>query len=242
MTTLAMKHPGELTLRQFLAEEPLDEATTSHLRACAQCAARLAKLRDEQKAFEAEVPFERFAAGVEKAARQQQKAAPRKTPVMGVVMALAACFLAVLVGKLLFGQGDGGSRIKGGASVDFVIAGPGGQRPAAELEQLSSGERVRIGVSGHRHVLALSIDDAGEVSTVYAETLPGDGQAWLPDSLEFTGKGREHLVVVLSDLPVGAESVAAQLREHFKQAGGDLTKLGSLEVTGVQVHRTLLKP
>jgi hypothetical protein len=241
MTTLAMKHPGELTLRRFLAEEALDGATTEHLRNCVDCAARLAKLKDEQRQFEAELPFERFATGVEKAARVQQRKAPRGMW-MGVAIALAACFVAFFAGKQVLGESAGGTRIKGGGAVDFVIAGPSGQRPAAELEQLASGERVRIGVSGHRHVLALSIDDLGEVSTVYAETLPGEAQTWLPESIEFTGKGREHVVVLLSDEPVEAEVLGAQLREHFKAANGDVTKLGALEAPGVQVHRTFLKP
>lgn len=242
MTTLAMKHPGELTLRRFLAEEPLDATTTGHLQQCPDCAARLGKLKDEQRQFEAEVPFERFAAGVEKAARVQQRGAPRAGAMVRVVIALAACFVAFFAGKQVLEEGAGSNRLKGGGAVDFVIAGPAGQRPAGDPEQLSSGERVRIGVSGHRHVLALSIDDAGEVSTVYAQTLPGAGQTWLPDSLEFTGKGREHLVVVLSDEPVAAELVAAQLHDHFKAAGGDVSQLGALEVPGVQVHRTFLKP
>ena len=242
MTTLAMKHPGELTLRRFLAEEALDAATTAHLRECADCAARLGKLKDEQRQFEAEIPFERFATGVEKAARVQQRKAPRGM-LMGVVIALAACFVAFFAGRQVIEESAGGNRIKGGGTaVDFVIAGPNGQRPAAELEQLAGRERVRIGVSGHRHVLALSIDDQGEVSTVYAETLPGEAQTWLPDSIEFTGKGREHLVVLLSDEAVEAEVLATRLREHFKAANGDVTKLGALEVPGVQVHRTFLTP
>lgn len=240
MTTLAMKHPGELTLRRFLAEESLDASTTEHLRACAECAARLGKLKDERDAFEAEVPFERFAAGVEKATRLQKR--PPSSSVV-VLMALAACFVAFFAGKAVFDEAAAeGNRLKGGPEVDFVISGPAGQRPAAELEQLSSGERVRIGVSGHKRVLALSIDDAGEVSTIYAETLAGEAQTWLPDSIEFTGKGREHVVVLLSDAPLSADALGTQLREHFKAAEGDVTKLGALEVNAVQVHRTFKKP
>lgn len=240
MMTLAIKHPGELTLRRFLAEETLEASSAQHLRECGECGLRLGKLKQEQRAFEAEVPFDRFAAGVEKAVRQQNAPA-RKRPWLGAVFAVAACLVGVVVVvKQVIEQPT--SRIKGGAAVDFVIAGPGGQRPAGELEQLANGERVRIGVSGHRHVLALSIDDAGEVSEVYSETLAGEAQTWLPESIEFTGKGREHVVVVLSDAPIGKEEVANRLQASFKAAGGDLTKLKELEVTGVQVHRTFLKP
>lgn len=239
MMTLAIKHPGELTLRRFLAEERLEAATTQHLRECAECGARLGKLKEEQRAFEAEVPFDRFAAGVEKAVRQQ-KAPARQRPWLGAVFLVAACLVGVVAVRQVLEQPT--SRIKGGAAVDFVIAGPGGQRPAGELEQLASGERVRIGVSGHRHVLALSIDDAGEVSEVYSETLAGEAQTWLPESIEFTGKGREHVVVVLSDAPIVKEELANRLQASFKAASGDLTKLKELEVSGVQVHRTFLKP
>ena len=240
MTTLALKHPGELTLRRFLAGEPLNAVTTAHLSSCGECAARLEKFKDEQRAFEVEVPFERFAAGVEKSARLA-RSAPRKSSRVTVIVALAACFVAFFAGKQIIEDNAGTTRIKGGSSVDFVVAGPSGQRPAGELEQLAQGERIRIGVSGHRHVLALSIDDAGEVSTAYAETV-GEGQTWLPDSLQFTGQGREHLVVVLSDSPVRAGAIADQLKVRFKAANGDLTKLAPLEVSGVQVHRTFLKP
>ena len=241
MSTLTMKHAGELTLRRFLAEEPLDAAVVAHVKDCAECTARLSRLKDERQAFEAEVPFERFLAGVEKSARQQ-RAAPRSRPFLGVLVALAACFVAFFAAQQVLEEGAGRNRIKGGGAVDLVIAGSRGQREAAELEQLASGERIRIGVSGHRYVVAMSIDDAGEVSTIYAQKLEGEAQTWLPESFEFTGQGREHLVVVLSDERIGAEAVAAQLEAHFKASGGDVTKLGALEVGGLQVHRTFVKP
>ena len=241
MTTLATKHPGELTLRRFLAEETLDAETTAHLHSCSECAARIGKFKEEQRSFEAEVPFERFAAGVEKSARVLKKKPTGSLPV--ILMALAACFVAFFAGREVLEEVRGGNRIKGGASVDFVIAGASGQRPAAnEVEQLATGERVRIGVSGGKHVLALSIDEGGEVSTIYAQPLSAEGQTWLPDSLEFTGRGREYVLEVLSDAPIATEGVTAQLRAHFKASGGDLSKLGDLEVPGVQVHRTFLKP
>jgi hypothetical protein len=91
-------------------------------------------------------------------------------------------------------------------------------------------------------VTAVSIDEHGEVSTLYAEAVEGSGQTWLPDSLEFTGGGREHVVVVLSDEPLSAEEVSRQLKERFSAVGGDLGQLGSLSLAGVQVHRTFIKP
>lgn len=232
-----MSHPSELTMRRFLAEESLEAGVLGHLRECSECAVRLGLLREEQKAFEAEVPFERFAAGVEKSVRVQQK--PRRVSRVGWLVALAAGLVAVVLAAV---PREGTTRLKGGEEVDFVVAGASGQRNAAPVEQLVSGERVRIGVSGHRYVTALSIDDRGEVSTVYSEAVAGLGQTWLPDSIEFTGAGQEHVVVVLSDGPVASDSIAIQLKERFKTANGDLRQLGTLDVPGVQVHRTFIKP
>ena len=144
MMTLAIKHPGELKLRRFLAHEPLDAATTEHLGSCAECATRLSKFREEQRAFEAEVPFDRFAPGVERAARQQK--APKARSMVGVFIAIAACLIAFFAGKQVLEEGSEGNRIKGGPSVDFVIAGPLGQRTANELEQLGGDERNGFGV------------------------------------------------------------------------------------------------
>lgn len=236
-----MKHPGELTLRRHLAEETLDASTLEHLGACADCQARLSKLREEQAAFEEEIPFERFAAGVASKAPAGRASSGAGRPARW--MAALAAGLVVLIGVgLALRGGEATTRIKGGGTVDFVVNGPRGQRDAAETEQLVAGERLRIGVSGHRHVLALSIDDAGEVSTMYAEALGSEAQTWLPDSIEFTGQGREHVVVLLSDAPVPEEEAARKLGEAFKAAEGDLSRMGSIDLPGVQVHRTFIKP
>lgn len=232
-----MKHPGELTLRRHLAEETLDASTLEHLGACTDCQAKLASLRAEQAAFEKEIPFERFAGGVEKAVRVRSRPAPRRW-----VPALAAGIVVLVGVGLALRGGEPTSRIKGGGAVDFVVNGPRGQRDAAETEQLVAGERLRIGVSGHRHVLALSIDDVGEVSTMYAEALGSEARTWLPESIEFTGHGREHVVVLLSDEPVPEADAARKLGEAFKAAEGDLSRMGSIDLPGVQVHRTFIKP
>lgn len=235
-----MTHPGSLTLRRYLAEEALDAATVAHLKTCGDCAKKLEALRDEQRAFEKELPFERFAAGVEKAARAKASPPPRR---WAPVLAALAAGLVVLVGVGLLQRPDESTnRIKGGPSVEFVVNGPGGQRTADELEHLAAGERLRIGVTGHRHVLALSVDDAGEVSMMYAETVTGAGQTWLPDSIEFTGSGREHVVVLLSDQPISLHDARRKLEDAFRAAGGDVTQLKAIEVPGVQVHRTFFKP
>lgn len=234
-------HPGELVLRRFLAEEPLEVALVDHLKRCAACAPKLDSLRAEQTAFEAEIPFERFAAGVEKSVRVQQKQARGgMSSNVRAALALAAAFVVLAAAQLLFGRPIQ-NRIKGDASVEFVVAGASGQRNAAPLETLASGERVRIGVSGHRYAIAVSIDEQGEVTTVYSEAVEGTARVWLPDSIEFTGRGREHLVVVLSDNPIAPETIGNQLKARFEQTKS-VEQLGTLDVPGVQVHRTFIKP
>ncbi|MFT3708645.1 MAG: ACP synthase [Archangium sp.] len=236
-----MTHPGELVMRRFLAEESLDVTLTTHLRDCAACLGRLELLRSEQRAFETEIPFERFAAGVEKAVRVQRKQAAPSSPNLRAVLALAAAFVLLAGAQLIFGR-PVENRIKGGGgSVEFVVAGVAGQRNAAPVETLAVGERVRIGVSGHRYAVAISIDESGEVTTLYSEAVEGTARVWLPDSIEFTGTGREHLVVVLSDEAIAPELISNQLRERFARSR-DLSQLGTLDVPGVQVHRTFIKP
>jgi hypothetical protein len=257
-----MKHPGELTLRRHLAEETLDASMLEHLGACTDCQERLSALREEQAAFENEIPFERFAAGVASKVPSglservedgpteagRERSSGRSLDELGTGSdrpgwwALAAGIVVLSGVGLVLRTQEPATRIKGGGTVDFVVNGPSGQRDAAETEQLAIGERLRIGVSGHRHVLALSIDDAGEVSTMYSEALGSEAQTWLPDSIEFTGQGREYVVVLLSDAPVPEEDAARKLGEAFKAAEGDLSRMGSIDLPGVQVHRTFIKP
>src|SRR5580765_5528895 len=72
-------HIGELTLRRRRAGEALGADTAAidaHAASCADCRARIRALDDEQRRFEQEISFDRFAAGVERAARGAR--APRR--------------------------------------------------------------------------------------------------------------------------------------------------------------------
>jgi len=77
------RHVGELALRRLRAGEAVrNEAvrdgafpeSAAHAETCADCRARLKSFDDEQRRFEQEISFDRFAAGVTRAART---AAPR---------------------------------------------------------------------------------------------------------------------------------------------------------------------
>lgn len=256
MNAPAVNHPGSLTLRRLNAGESVRDDVRAHVAGCAACQASLKAFAAEQEAFEQAVSFERFAGGVERAAREAKKAAaPRQWP--QVALALAATLTLIVGAQVALSRiepAEGTTRLKGGASVQLVVAGQGPQRTASERasvpEALAPGERVRIGLvaDAWKYALVVSIDETGEVTPIYVDN--GRSLAvgaskdtlWLPESLEFTGKGLERVVVVLSASPLPLEKVAEPLRLAFDDARGDLTKLGTLPLPGEQFHRTFLKP
>jgi len=250
------EHPGALQLQRLALGEGAPPEVEAHLATCAGCQARAERVLSLQRGFEKEIGFERFAAGVERAAREQRPA-PRR-PVLAWAGAGA---VALAAGLALFVAEDGQrlrggatARLKGGASVEVVVAEAplGTQRlaggAAAAPEPLGPEDRVRIGiVPGEWHfALVLSIDERGEVTPAYASGdrslgLTGDSPQFLPDSLSFTGQGLERLVVLLSDRALEVDRVAFQLRRRYAEAGGDLTRLAPLDVPGEQFHRTFVR-
>lgn len=257
MSATAVKHPGQLTLRRLHAGEAVGDEVTAHAQQCEACRAALASFATEQQQFEQQISFDRFAAGVERAAREAAKPGAPRRHWPQVVLALAASLALIAGAQLVLSQVEpegSFNRVKGGASVSVVVAGSGPQRAAspdgAVAEALAAGERVRVGIAPGpwKYALVVSIDDAGEITPIYVDNgrslTIGAGQEtqWLPESLEFTGKGLERVVVLLSAAPLTLDQVAAPLRLAFDDARGNLTKLGSLPLPGEQFHRTFLKP
>lgn len=237
-------HLSEWSLRRLHAGELAGaelQQVRDHVSACAECQGVLKDLEANQARFEAEVPFERFAAGVE-------RARPRFNGFL--VAAAAAVLLALVVQPMLSTPPT--NRLKGGAWAELRISGDGPQRAVipGDTETLLPGERVRMGyVAGtYRYVVAVSVDGAGEVSVLYSEagmSLPvaaGTGRHWLPDSLEFTGSGHERVVVVLSERPLEVEAVRAAVLRAWESAGGDVTAMSTLGVEGEEIHWLLRKP
>lgn len=251
-----LTHPSELTLRRLFAGEAVDAAVKAHAEGCDACRQRLDGFQDEQARFEAEIPFERFAAGVERAARTPRTTPtrPLASPNVRFALAIAASLLA-LVGVQRLAQAPE-TRLKGGADVEVIVAGANGgpQRLAsvdpATPEALGPGERVRVGLKAGAwaYGVVVSVDESGAVSAVY----DANGQSlalsrtsatqFLPDSLEFTGKGLERVIIVLSDRPLSLDEVTAAVKARYEAAHGDLTHLAPLDVHGEQFHRTFLKP
>lgn len=169
------QHLGDLSLRRFRAGEHLDVALVGHVSGCAECTRRLDALAEEQRAFEQRISFDRFAAGVERAARVPGPAAAPSLRWLGRPASTRSFLTVMSVGTLAAGFAlflglrpllesnrvrrennveatAAANRIKGSATatVTFRIAPPDGgpQRTAAweAPEPLAVGERIRVGV------------------------------------------------------------------------------------------------
>ncbi|MBZ4398946.1 ACP synthase [Myxococcus sp. AS-1-15] len=253
-------HESEWTLRRLRAGElasPEAHRVRAHAAGCVTCGAVLKGLEEHQARFEAEHPFERFEAGVERALeRQQQQRAPRPPPRRWVpaTVALAASLLVVVLAKPLLEQGPEWNRRKGGGDAAELRIG-GGTGPQREArpdrpEALEPGERVMLGykAGAHRYMAAVSVDAIGEVTALHPESgasvavEPGTEVHWLEGSWEFTGSGVERVVLVLGDEPFAVESLVEATRRAFAAAGGEVERMAPLDVKGAQTHWVLLKP
>jgi len=255
-------HIGELELRRRRAGETLGAegpVIEAHASTCAECKARIRALDDEQRRFEAAISFDRFAAGVERAARGgpvARRRASTRTWMVVPTLALAAAVAVIVTfrGPAMRVRPPGYDGIKGGAGMIVRVAGAAGQRTARvdAAEPLSAGERLRIGyeTGGHRYLLSLSIDEHGEVTPLYPEqgtslAVPAGVSSathFLPDSLELTGTGLERIIVLLSDQPVDMAVARRAARAAYDRAGGDLGHLPRLDLPGEQFTRTFAKP
>jgi hypothetical protein len=261
---LETEHIGELLLRRRRAGEALGPdgpAIDAHAASCADCRARVRALDDEQRRFEQEISFDRFAAGVERAARSTRTV---RRPIRARVWLPSLAGLAAAAAALVLmvrSPGDESVRfrdpyvgIKGGAGITVRVAGVDGQRNARvdSTEPLARGERLRIGyqAGAHRYLLALTVDEHGVVQALSPEkgqslALP-DGAAratrYLPDSWELDGTGVERIIVVLSDQTIDVDTAVRAARAAYGKAGGNLARMPSLDLPGEQFVRTFAKP
>jgi hypothetical protein len=249
-------HLSEWTLRRLHAGElsgPEGQEARTHAAGCEACQKVLKGFTEAQSHFEAAVPFERLATRVE---QRVERPAPTARPRFnGFLVAVAATVLvAVVVRPLLSESPSPANRTKGGAVAELRIGGEGGeaQRVASPgaVEPLAPGERLRLGYTAgpQRYVLAVSVDEAGEVSALYPEAgqslavEAGAGMHWLPDSQELTGSGLERVVVVLSEQPLEVEAVRAAALRAFEASGRSVAAMPALGVGGEETHWVLRKP
>jgi hypothetical protein len=245
-------HVAELRLRRFrlgeLAVADADEVST-HLAGCGACRVRLRGLDDEQRQFERLIPFERFAGGVDRARR-----VPRSRP--RPALYAAACALAAVAALLVVWVAPRPSahhnNLKGGPVEAALRAGSdGGEQqavaPGGRLV-LRPGQRVRLGVRSEvaRYLAAVSVDEGGVVTALYPEhgaalpIAPDRSLGYLPESLEFTGQGRERVFLVLAAQSFTVEELADLARKAYQQSHGDLESLGPLPGTQIDEQFTWL--
>jgi len=239
-------HVAELRLRRYRAGELSAEegvATEHHLGTCSSCRGKLRLLVEEQRAFEREIPFERFAGGVERA-RRVPRPRPSRVWFAGFAGVLAAAAVAVF---LVRGPAPSANRTKGSgveATVRVASADASAQRavPPGSQEILEPGARVRLGyqTAEPRYLVAVSIDDAGEVTPLYPASGPAlavgptTDTVYLPDSLEFTGAGREKVFLFLARAPFDSVAAAEAVRRAHGSAKGDLAALPNPTFAGGQ--------
>jgi hypothetical protein len=242
-------HVAELALRRYRAGEFAAEACADvdrHLASCPVCRTKLRVLVEEQRAFEREIPFERFAGGVERAQRVPRQR-PRRAWIFGLSGVVAAAAVAMFLVRVSPPGPNQHNRIKG-SSVEATarIASPhaSAQRtaPPGSQEVLEPGDRVRLGYKtvDTRYLAAISVDDRGEVTPLYPEAGPALSVSttretvYLPDSLEFTGTGRERVFLFLARTPFDLEAAKQAVRAAHQSAKGDLSVLPNPAFAGGQ--------
>jgi hypothetical protein len=240
-------HVAELALRCYRAGEFAPDACAEvdrHLASCSTCRAKLRVLVEEQRTFEREIPFERFAGGVERAQR-----VPRQRPhrawtlsISGVVAAAALALFTVRVSSPGHDNRIKGSSIEATARIASVGASAQRTVPPGSQEVLEPGDRVRLGYKtvDARYLAAISVDDSGEVTPLYPESGPAFAvfatreTAYLPDSLEFTGTGRERVFLFLARTPFDLGAAKQAVKSAHQAAKGDLSALPNPAFAGGQ--------
>jgi hypothetical protein len=245
-TTSESSHLAEFGLRRYRAGEFSAEKcaeTDRHLASCAPCRSKLRLLVEEQRAFERDIPFERFAGGVERAQRVP-RARPSRMWIAGLGGALAAAAVAVFLVRTPPQRHNG---IKGAsveATVRVASTDASSQRaiPPGSQEVLEAGDRVRFGyrTADPRYLAAVSVDDHGEVTLLYPESGPAlsvkatDTTVFLPDSLEFTGAGRERVFLFMARTPFDSSTAERPVKTAVANAKGDLAAVPNPSFAGGQ--------
>lgn len=239
-------HLGELALRCYRAGEYAAEACAEvdrHLASCPACRTKMRALVEEQRGFEREISFERFAGGVERAQRVPRQR-PRRAWAAGISSVIAAAAVALFLVKV---SSPARNRNKGSsveATARIASTNPPAQRivPPGSHEILEPGDRVRLGYKtvDARYLAAISVDDRGEVTPLYPEA--GAALAvsttletvYLPDSLEFTGAGRERVFLFLARTSFDLEAAKRAVKSAHQEAKGDLSALPNPAFAGGQ--------
>ena len=244
--TTPSSHVSELALRCYRAGEFAAEACAEvdrHLASCPACRAKMRVLVEERRNFEREISFERFAGGVERAQRVPRQR-PRRAWVLGLSGVVAAAALALVFVRVSTPKHNRlkGSSVEATARIASATASAQRTAPPGSQEVLEPGDRVRLGYKtvDTRYLAAISVDDRGEVTPLYPEAGPAIAVStaletvYLPDSLEFTGTGRERVFLFLARVAFDLEAAKQAVKAAHQAAKGDLSALSNPAFAGGQ--------
>jgi len=114
--------------------------------------------------------------------------------------------------------------------------------PPGSHEVLEPGDRVRLGykAADARYLAAVSIDDGGDITPLYPEdgsalpVSPTQETVYLPDSLEFTGAGKERVFLFMARKPFAVDAAKEAVRAAHQVVKGDLELLPNPAFAGGQ--------
>lgn len=209
-------------------------AFESHLGSCARCAATLADLVAEKRAFQVAIPFSAFERAVEERTGRRRRLSWRA--ILWPLCALGAAAALLLVPRTEEQPWDG---VKGGGAVLRVFArAESGARAVEPGEALGAGDALRLqaGAGGRRFLLVVSVDADGRVQPWLAaggQSVPaGEGPTFVPGSLVLDEDPRpERLFALASDRPLTVAEVEAATRAAARAEGGveKLERIPNLE-------------
>jgi hypothetical protein len=168
----------------------------AHIESCDQCRERLRRMQSDDRAFIIARPNLR-SIGV----RPKIRIAP--------LVALAACVLAAIV---VLPDPDT-TRMKGDSHVELIVR-RGAETFPFDERPLREGDTLLFKyTSARRHMLLAGVEDSGEVSIFvpHATLEPGQNRI-APQGIELDDhRGKERVIVLLSDAPLDAGEVQQAL-------------------------------
>jgi hypothetical protein len=221
-STIDLGGPGvacsAMRVRRLLAGElPGDERARvqSHFDGCERCRATGREIALERERLLADVPFETFAAGVAEKLAESRVLRPSfgRRLMRAAPLAIAATLLvlggAPIALKVLRGDDGYGTRTKGGAGASLFVQDAQGTRELAAATVVAPGAKLLVNLKpGGRAFAAVVLAEPGELSVIYE----GPAKAGpLPESFEWTGKGRAELVIIYADDAVHADALRSRL-------------------------------
>jgi hypothetical protein len=224
-----------------------DPDARAHLVACTACADRLEQLEAARATFLARRDPMKFAREV--TARPQ----PRR-PISRARWVGAAALAAVAALALLMVRGAPESiRYKGGSDLHAFVERDGRPRALTNGEPLRAGDRLAFTYAARepRHLLLLSIDEAGAITRYYPEDegdapLPPAARAQLPVGIELDShRGEERLVALFSLEPLDEAQVRQDLREALRESrvrDGGVAGMQRLDIAAEQASVWFRKP